>query len=741
LSDLRADFPPQDENDDLPRGDDEKIVEEAKERYRRCQSYYSVADQRFADDYRFANGDADNGYQWPDSALRTRGKDKPNLTINKTRQHNLQIVNDGRQNKPSVKVRPTGGSASMKSAEVIEGIIRHIEYISNAQVAYDWARHFQVTAGRGYLRVTTDYAGNDTFNQEIYIRRVIDPLSVYLDFDAREFDFADGKFAFLFKEVERDNFEHQYPQYKDKVAVSTLGDLSWTDEDHIIVAEYYRRSEKKDRLMHFTVPESGEDVVVRESEAKKQFPPEIWKAVLDDPGTKTREIVDKQVEQYLIMGDTIVERGVWPGETIPIVPVKGEETIIDGIYDCKGHTRACIDPQRMANYWFSAATEHVALQSKTPYIAGKRAIEGVETYWETANTTNHSYLPYNDIDDEGNPLPPPQRQEPPTFAPAYVSGMQIASQELMAVTGQYAPQLGEPSNERSGKAIAERQRQGDNATYHFIDNEAVAIRRIGKIILEIYAKVYDERTVIKILAEDGEQSEIQINRAQPEAVKEEKTGPSEVRRVFNPDVGKYEVHADIGPAYSTQRQEAWNAFVQIASMAPDLMHVAGDLFFQAADFPMADKLAERLKRTIPPGILGEGLPPAVEQQMQQLQMQAQKATQIAQKATMQLADAKKSSMVGQLKLAAKGVADASETRKLDIAAYEAETKRLEAFLDAMVGEKQGTDSGAGGEEDEIKGLDPKQIARLAAQLVLDAMHTPLTGAGGAVNGGMMNGQG
>jgi hypothetical protein len=322
----------------------------------------------------------------------------------------------------------------------------------------------------------------------------------------------------------------------------------------------------------------------------------------------------------------------------------------------------------------------------------------------------------------------------------------------MAVTGQYQPQLGEPSNERSGKAIAERQRQGDNATYHYLDNEAVAIRRIGKIILEIYPKVYDERTVMKITAEDGEQSEIQIDRMQPEAVKEKKTGENEVVRIFNPDVGKYEVHSDIGPAYSTQRQETWNAATQIMQSAPDLMHIIGDLMFQSADFPMADKIAERLKRTIPPGILGEGLPPPVEQQMQQLQMQAQKATQVAQKATTQLAEAQKKAMVGDLKLAAKGVGEASDARKLDIQAYEAETKRLEAFLDAMVGEKQGTDSGAGGEGDEIKGLDPKQIARLAAQLVLDAMHTPLTGAGGAINahaplantganGGMLNGQG
>ncbi len=662
---------------------DDKILAEAKKRFKRCQDWEADARRRFIEDLRFANGDPDNGYQWPDNIRNARDlAGQPRLTINKTRQHNLQIINDARQNKASVNVRPIGAGASYEAAQVFEGVVRHIEYISNAQAAYDTATWNQVTGGIGWWRVLTDYAGDDTFDQEIYIRRVPDPLSVYLDPDIQQYDGSDARFGFVFRDMPKDAFEAKYGKdAADKAGAAPLdnaGDDGWVGEDHVRVAEYYRRVEKADRLIAL---ETGD--AVRASD----IPADILAQVDANPANRSRDIVTHQVEWFLIAGNRVVDRRDWPGSYVPLVRVVGEETVIDGRLDRKGQTRCLKDAQRMYNYWNSEAATAVALQSKTPYVAPLAAIEGLEGYWETANTANHSVLPYKHRDDAGQPLAPPQRQQPPTMPDAYLRGMMQAAEDMRMASGQYQAVMGSPSNETSGVAINARQRQGDNATYHFVDHLAQAIRFTGKILIDLIPKVYDTPRVIRILAENGDEQEIHLDPNAPAALQEVQRKPAapqgddiaaEVVRIFNPNVGKYEVEADIGPAYATRRQEAWNAFTQIVAQDSSLLPVIGDLMFRAADFPMADDIAERLKNMVPPQALG-GPPPEVGQ----LQAQLQQLHGVLTNALQELAEAK---------------------RQTDIRAYDAETKRMQALNGTM---------------------PPEVVAQLAAQLVMQAMQTPL----------------
>lgn len=164
-----------DDNDDLSGlSGDELIVQEAKKRFKRCQQWEAECRALFVEDLKFAEGDSDNNWQWPSTLYSARLSDtSPCLTINKTRQHNLQIINDAKQNKPGVNVRPNGAGSSFKAAQVFEGIVRHIEYQSGAEHAYDTATEFQVKAGIGYWRVVTEYVtlqtgapvGADAFNQ------------------------------------------------------------------------------------------------------------------------------------------------------------------------------------------------------------------------------------------------------------------------------------------------------------------------------------------------------------------------------------------------------------------------------------------------------------------------------------------------------------------------------------------------------------------------------------------------
>ena len=684
---------------------DAEIIREGKERFTRCEAWERQWRERALFDTKFANGDHANMWQW-DANVRTDRGSRPSLTYNQVRIHNLLVINDARQNKAQIKVTPTGGRASYEAAQVFSGIIRRIEYTSKAVDAYSTATYHQVESGMGYVRVETDYVDDQSFDLDLFIRRVPDPRCVYMDPDCKSYDKSDAAFAFVFEDVPRDRYEEEYGK-EDNTTPATFDKTDgWNDKDHVRIAEYWRRGEKN-RTIHML--DNG--AVVDDDEIPEELRDEIKKRIV-----KSRDVSEPEIEWFKIAGDKIVDRRDWPGKYIPIVPFIGEETVIDGVMDRKGHTRSQIDAQRIYNYWASAAVEQVALQTKTPYIARADAIEGRTEQWATANVKNYSVLVYNGVDEAGKEIPPPARVEPPTMAQAYIQGMTIARQDLMSVTGQYQAELGMPSNERSGVAIQQRQRQGDTATYHYIDNQAKAIRQVGRILIDLIPKIYDVRRVVMTLAEDGSEAKVVVAPDAPEAHQNMGQGPGgqpaalsngqaqqqaedpeqpDPTVIFNPNVGTYDVEADVGPSYGTQRQEAANAFSQIMQQNPAAFQVVGDFWATNSDFPGADELADRLKRGLPPQYRAGPDP-----QVQQIAQQAQQAQQQAQ-GLLQKADAEIAMLKAQLVHAQESAKDKST--ELAIKDYEAETKRL----------------------DVVGGIDPIALQVVVRQLVSDMLQTEL----------------
>jgi hypothetical protein len=641
-------------------GQIDEVVQEAIDRFNRCESWEKDARILFREDLRFANADADNGFQWPDTIKSARETDRrPCLTINKVRQHNLNIINDTKQNKPAIKFIPSGGQATVKAAQILNAIMRKIEYQSKAQTAYDHATAYQVQAGVGYLRVCTDYVDARSFDQDIFIKSVPDPLMVYIDPDAKEPDKSDMKFAFIFEDLPIEEFKSKYPKFRKEASPAyTLGNSTWIDKDRVRIVEYFRIVEEEDQILE---TEDGE--IIWQSQVGK----ELFKATLElaEGDLPTRRVTQKVVEWKLIVGNKVIEENVFPGTYIPIVPVVGEEVIIDGKLDRKGHTRAMKDPQRMYNYWSSMAVEYGGLQTKTPWIAAKESIEGFEDVWANANQDNRAFLPYRGIGENGETLlPPPSRVDPPVAAPVAVTAMQIAQQEMESVSGQFVAQMGQQSNERTGAALHQRQMQGDRATYHYMDNLAKALRQIGQIVLDIIPIIYDTERVMSVMGEDGENFEVTINPAMPQAAQasmDPNTG-KEMDIIFNPQVGNYMVMASVGPAYATRREQAFEAFTLMLTQSPQLTSVVGDLMFRAADFPLAAEAAERLKKMVPPQALGQG--PTQNEMM--LQQQVKNLTNLVQELVGQLHK-------GQLK-------DHAQEEKNQISEYDAITKRLGVLL-------------------------------------------------------------
>jgi hypothetical protein len=675
---------------------EEQVIAEAKRRFKVVEEWEGQSRNLFLDDIKFANGDSDNMYQWDSRIREIRNKTaRPCMTVNKTQTFNYQVINEALKNKSSVTVRPVGDEATYEAAEVMEGIIRHIEYISDAASAYETAIRFQVEGGIGYARIVTDYAGDDSFDQEIYIRRIKDPLTVYLDPDINEIDGSDARFAFIFEDMPIEVFRDTYPKYKDKASTSPLGTSDndgWIDKNHVRVAEYYRLVKKEKKMVAFTDPTTGQII----TEYVDNIPPELVGAVVDDPATRNRIIYETQVEHYLIVGDQIAEKNLWPGKYIPIARLVGIETVIDGKLDRKGHTRALKDPQRNYNYWTSKAIEGLALQTNVPWLAPAAAIEGYETIWKDANTSNPSILPYKHIDSNGAPIQKPERIQPPVMAEGFLKGMQVSEKEMMMASGQYQDNLGQQSNAISGRAINERQRQGDIATYHFANNQGTFIRFIGKIVLDLIPRVYDTQRVVNILAEDNTQSHVILDPNAPQSYQAVQ-GPQgaqppqqpgvntpqpqdqwaqkrmiAIKGIFNPNIGKYDIMSDTGPSYGTKRQEAYNALSQIMQQQPQIAHLVGDLWASNSDFPESDKIAERFRNLLPPQALGNGPTPQMQQaqeQMQALQIQLQKANKVNATLLQTIAEDRLKSR--------------SEAAQKEIDVYKAETERMKAEADIV----------------------------------------------------------
>lgn len=672
-------------DDAKPATTDEAIVREAADNWQAVKQWQGAEDDKSREDIKFANADPRNGWQWDQKIYDERtaeGTELPCLTINNTRVHNDLIINQMSKNRYAIKVRPTGGKASYKSAEVMNSIIRRIEYISKASSQYRKVAEHQVDGGIGYILLETDYVSPKSFDQDIYLKAARDPTGVYLDNSSTEPDGSDSNFGFVFDKKTRKNFNRKYPDFKDKVGQSPIGaDMGdWLTDKDIMVVKYYRRQMKKDRLIGYTA-EDGTEIEKLASEIKDEAGKMLFKALLKDIEDgkidgRQREVFTADVQWFLIAGDQIISRGKWAGKYIPICRCVGRELVIDGKLDRKGHTRPLIDAQRMLNYNASTDVQMNALQPKSPWLASARAIEGQED-WKTANLNAKAVLTFNDIDDEApvelQHIDAPKRIDPAPGNPAYQHGMENAERQMMMISGQFQAQMGENDGQaaNSGKGINARQQQGDTATYHFPEHQGDMLRFIGVQILDLAPHIYDTKRTLHIMDEDGEKRWIQIDPKQEDAVmdlEDAREKQEAVKLSFNPSVGEYECVSDPGPDYATQRQEAWEAITTILAHNMQLAAVIGDLLFQYGDFPGADKIKERLEKEIKatkPYLFDKN----VEPQMVALQQQNQRLTAL------------NSELMSKLSL--KEIALKGKDERRDIEVSNSETKRLAVMVDFM----------------------------------------------------------
>jgi len=554
------------------------------------------------EDLKFAAGD-----QWPVEIQNSRTLEaRPCLTINKIDAYVRQVTNQQRQQRPRIKVHGMNSQSDAKVADILTGICRHIEVNSDADHAYDNAFNYAVRMGFGYWRVKTDYVREDSFDQEIYIEPIHNPFTVYFDPNSTLPDGSDAEKCLITQVVSKEIFRKMYPDADDGTGFSQRGtgdsNAEWVMKEDIRIAEYFYTERKPDKLCLLS-----NGIKKFRSELPKQDELLAMGVVVIDERASFR----KEIKQIKCTAIEVLEEGIWPSKYIPIVPVYGEEFVVENKRKKYGLVRMAKDPQRMYNFWKTALTESVALAPKAKWLLAEGQDEGHENEWAMANIKAMPVLRYKQKDIEGVPAPVPTRIQPEAPPAGIIAAADGINADMQAVLGIFDPNQMATGN-ISGKALNGQQQQIDLTNFHYYDNLTRSIKHTAKIILDLVPKIYDQARVMRIIGDDGKPDLVDINKRQSDE--------QGVMTILNDvTVGEYDVVMDTGPGYNSKRIEAVNSMMPMLSADPNLMNVAGDLIFRNMDFPGADVIADRLAAANPLAQIDDKspVPPQVQMQLAQ----------------------------------------------------------------------------------------------------------------------------
>ena len=564
------------------------------------------------EDLKFAAGD-----QWPVEIQNSRSLEaRPCLTINKIDAYVRQVTNQQRQQRPRIKVHGMNNSSDAKVADILTGICRHIEVQSDADHAYDNAFNYAVRMGFGYWRIETDYVREDSFDQEIYIKPIHNPFTVYFDPNSTLPDGSDAEKCLITQVVSKEVFRKMYPDADDGAGFTQRGtgdsNAEWVMREDIRIAEFWYTERKPDKLCLLS---NGEKAFRTDLPDQEELLARGLFVIEERPSFK------REVKQFICTGMEILEEGKWASKYIPIIPVYGEEFVVENKRKKYGLVRMAKDPQRMYNFWKTAITESVALAPKAKWLIAEGQDEGHENEWAQANIKSMPVLRYKQKDIEGVMAPTPTRIQPESPPAGIMAAADGINSDMQAVLGIFDPNQ-MPSGNISGKALNGQQQQIDLSNFHYYDNLTRSIKHTARVILDLIPKIYDNARVMRIIGDDGKPDLVEIN----------KKGQDEqgVQKILNDvTVGEYDVVMDTGPGYNSKRIEAVQSMMPLLSADPNLMNVAGDLIFRNMDFPGADVIADRLAASNPLAQIDDKspVPPQVQMQLKQSQQTIQQLQQ------------------------------------------------------------------------------------------------------------------
>lgn len=543
--------------------------------------------------------------QFGSKEIDARGN-RPSYSFNQLPKFGRQVINDQWMNVPQIKYIPKN-DASVDNAELLEDKVREVQAQGCAQTAYKLAIQSQINIGWGYFAFATGYDNDESNDQNIYIRQIPNTFQVYDDPATREQDRSDRRYLIEVEDIPRTEFNRNNGKEYTENELASIGSEypEWASmgKDLVRIGHYWRIEYDKETVWFHK--ETGE---------------KVKKKPKDKDNYSEREIKKPRVMYYKCTATEKLEERKWEGAHIPYCFVEGNKTVVNGKTYLTGLYEDMISTQVLYNYATNTAIELAESAPISPFIGDSRAFKGYEKFYDNVNTKNYSYLPYNAVDENGQPINPPARMQNGADLSSAVALIQMAEQNFYGTSGIYPASLGQQSNEKSGKAIIARQKEGDVSTSNYADTFGRALLYGGIIFKDLSKKIYDGSREIQVMSEDKKTRTVKIN----QKYQDPKTG-----KPVNYDMtqGDYEVAVTTGPSYSTKREESREAQIQLFQAAPQAMLPALPMIIRSMDWPNADKTADAVERGLPPELRDpenqaeqmKGVPPIFQAQMQQAQ--------------------------------------------------------------------------------------------------------------------------
>jgi hypothetical protein len=683
----------------------------AKELYEDAVNATHEQRRQVREDLEFS--DPSDPQQWDEKVKRDREYDpggaRPCLVMDHTNQYVSNVAGQVTKSPPSIHTVPVGSGADIKVSEQLDGIFRHIEYASRAQTHYGIALTSAARTGVGYLLVRPEYTDRAMGYQEPRISSEADPLRIVFDPWSVALDGSDSDFGFHLTSLSEREFTRRYGK-AEKVSFGTHMEESHQGErKSIVIAEQFYKEEKTRNVIVYTDAEGNET-----SDPEDDYHAACMAAGVQLPYIRNYKDKYQCVKWRTMSGAAILEtpknpdgsEALYPADAIGIIPVYGYWGVKDGRMTYCGIPRRGRNPQRAYNYHQSEMLAYIGNAPKSPWLTPIRAIKGVEGIWDRASLDTRANLPYNDIDENGQPIAPPTRSPLAVNLQNHIAGAEQALHDLEASIGMYQANLGAPSNEQSGVAIDARKEQGEASTSHFPQNLAASLGQVGRVILQMIPRLIDTKRVQRIMGIDSTPASITVDPEQPKALQQTDTGLS-----INPNVGTYDVRVVVGTSFSTQRSQAQTALSEVMRTNPELTAAIAPLWAQNLDIPHADKLAQVLAAMAPPAVQAILNPDTSKQpKPEELMQQNEQLKQGLQEAISHAHDAQAEADEANDKLR-----QAEADREVE--RYNAETARLK-----------------------VTGANEAQIQAIVQQLLNDMLSNPQQSLPGDPDGGYQQGQ-
>ena len=582
---------------------------------------------------------------------------RPCLTFNKTLRIGKRIVNDVREAHYGIKYIPVDNGADPLRAELFNACVKKIERDNRCESVRQSGFEQALFGGMGFWRIYDDWESPDSFNRKIVTKRIINRRQVLFSPACIEPDLSDSSWFIIHTMLPVSQAKAKYPgvEFRDNYGVDQF-ESAWTDgKEGCIISEMFCREYRKQKLIQFG------SAAVMQSANVDQATKAMWQAMKPE-GYPTQILWEKDLTEeqkilwealpaafrtrysrdshkevwvwYKFAGRRCIKAQDWKGKYAPVVFCRGREFWIAGKRSWMSITSMLKDPQRLYNFYRSAQAERLTLAADAPWLLTAEHIAGYEALWKTAHTRPLRYLLYNLKSTSGDELPPPQRTPPVMGDPGLDQEVARLDREMLDISGLNLASFGEPSGERTGKAILVRQRQGELINADYPQGYIEALYREGLIYLDLIPQTYTWEQALQLVGEDNEELVAQIKE----------------KGLQGWGNGTYDLEIEVGSVSSTAREDEKQFWTEMIQANPQIAPIVMDVLVETLGNRKARLLSRRFKALLPPQVQGitetsdhaeevnqqiEKVKQDMQGQIQQMSQQVEEAQGEAKKATLE----------------------------------------------------------------------------------------------------------